>query len=339
MVCMGDLWKDLNMMIRYHYVMVNEIEHNMTYLGKTALPEMDPFEERLRFTQYFGLLEELNKRKTTGLNDEKTKDLELQTRELKEYLIRTNIKLAVYFAKTYSRKNPELLEDFSAMGIERLVAKIDTFDLSQNNRFSTYISPWIKQPTRRHLSENRKGIVRTPAYLNKVARRLNEGTLEEEDKKHLKKLPFIETARKPTASYDTLFAHTAAKTSPSRRIELEELPTYTQNLISERLDERQRDIIERRFGLGGAEEKTLKEIGEEIGLTRERVRQIEIEALKRLRMDDDEWKEQKYHILGKKRKRRKASQEETDIQDLPEDEQVAQDQPPEEPADLERWVA
>jgi RNA polymerase primary sigma factor len=175
-----------------------------------------------------------------------------------------------------------------------------------NTRFSTYASYWIKQSIKRALVNTAKTI-RIPAYMvellakwrratNKLTDELGRPPTPEEIAKLLglpkKKLNIIKKAIRvynsaPQSdqsdqgwSIDEMLMDGRAKTPDNEMVESDDLKHVM--ILLDKMESREATVLRMRFGLNDEEPKTLKEIGESLGLTRERVRQIESEALAKL---------------------------------------------------------
>ena len=223
----------------------------------------------------------------------------------RDRMVRANLRLVVNIARGYTGKGLGL-QDLIEEGNLGLLRAVEGFDPSMGTRFSTYASYWIKQSIKRALINSAKTI-RIPAYMVELLskwRRANARLSEELGRTPTpeeiarvlglpkKKLPIIKKAIKiynSTPQTD----QAEAGWSLGEMIEDEHMKTPEDELVEhdvlkhvqsmlETMDQREATVLRMRFGLNNIEPRTLKEIGEELGLTRERVRQIETEALGKL---------------------------------------------------------
>jgi RNA polymerase primary sigma factor len=231
-------------------------------------------------------------------------------KEARDRMVRANLRLVVNIARGYTGKGLPL-QDLIEEGNLGLLRAVEGFDPTMNTRFSTYASYWIKQSIKRALINSGKTI-RVPAYMvellskwRRAAARLSE-TLgrtpsHEEIARMLglarKKLPIIKKAihvhqsppqtEQPEGGWSLGDIVRDENTRCPAQILLDEDTMRHMMRRVEQLDSRAATIIRLRFGLGGGEPMTLKEIGAVLGLTRERVRQIESETLANLAADLD----------------------------------------------------
>jgi RNA polymerase primary sigma factor len=198
------------------------------------------------------------------------------------------------------------LEDLIEEGNLGLMRAVEGFDGMMDTRFSTYASYWIKQSIKRALVNTAKTI-RIPAYMvellakwrratNQLTDELGRPPTNEETARFMglpkKKLNIIKKAIRvynsaPQTdqgdagwSIDEMLQDNRAKAPDTEMVESDDLSHVM--VLLEKMDKREATVLKMRFGIDAEEPKTLKEIGECLGLTRERVRQIESEALAKL---------------------------------------------------------
>ena len=223
----------------------------------------------------------------------------------RDRMVRANLRLVVNIARGYTSKGLGL-QDLIEEGNLGLLRAVEGFDPNVGTRFSTYASYWIKQSIKRALINSAKTI-RIPAYMVELLskwRRANARLTEElrrnptpEEIARLlglpkRKLPIIKKAIQIyNATPQTDQADSGWSLgemvmddrvrSPEEELIESDVMKHIKVMMGD-LDERAAAVLRMRFGLEGLEPHTLKEIGEKLGLTRERVRQIETETLKRL---------------------------------------------------------
>ena len=217
--------------------------------------------------------------------------------DAREQMIQSNLRLVVSVAKRYVNRGLTLL-DLISEGNVGLIQAVDAFNPGMNIRFSTYGSWWIKQSIRRAFSDG-GGVVRLPAYMNERLGVWQSAYNELESR--LGRVPRIdEFAEQMESSPEQAWAiHWAMHRSwsngktPDSAQELaadERMPTADEiagkrddlrqmRLLFSQMDERTVKILALRYGLEGEDPMTLEDVGNRIGVTRERVRQIEAEAL------------------------------------------------------------
>jgi RNA polymerase primary sigma factor len=201
--------------------------------------------------------------------------------EARKTLIEANLPLVVSIAKHYRYRglsDVDLIEE----GNVGLIKAVDGYDCSEGYRFSTYATWWIKQAIRRALT-NTGRFIRIPAYM--AERRHYAPSEKKETSSDTQESPTDEPglAEPNLDSVWTLIDGIADQRSKTPEEELLEVFEKERvDKLMEALDEREVDIIKRRFGLDHSEPMTLRAIGKEFHLSRERVRQIEREALHKL---------------------------------------------------------
>ena len=255
---------------------------------------------------YFG---EISRVPLLTREDEVTlsKRIEQGDKHAKEELAEANLRLVVSIAKKYRGCGLPFL-DLIQEGNLGLMKAIEKFDYTKGFKFSTYATWWIRQAILRAIT-NRSRTIRVPTHINELIRKIYQ--LEQSHLKETGDMPSSENmaeeletteeniikAKKTAQSMTSLdmpigydddgsvlgdFIEDNSVDSPERETFEHLLVQELEQALNERLTDREKRILELRYGLNDYQPRTLDEVGVEFGISRERVRQIQKEALAKL---------------------------------------------------------
>ena len=222
----------------------------------------------------------------------------------RDWMVRANLRLVVNIARSFAGRGVPI-EDLMSEGNMGLMRAVEGFDPNMNTRFATYASFWINQSIRRGIV-NAVKTIHIPAYLTRLLGKWGRatGVLADElgrppthdevagrvglskkmSKVVVETIRIASVSQSENAEYGPGLADTVMDERVGKACAAMEAEADVARMLKllDTMDPRDATVLRMRFGLGGEEKKTLKEIGEHFGLTRERIRQIESEALAKM---------------------------------------------------------
>ena len=287
------------------YINSSEIENNSTKTFSTIINNDDILQMYLK---------EIGRKKMLSHNEEielgkKIQEGNLNERDnAKRELVQANLRLVVSIAKKYIGQGV-LFMDLVQEGSLGLIKAAEKFDYKKNFKFSTYATWWIKQTIIRAIS-NHARTIRIPVHMLEKIRKykkachiatcnenldIDNETIAKLSGLDVKKIDEVKNAlKKEPISLDTYvtddlciqdYIEDTSYTSPENNIQMRLQSQDVKRLLNT-LDKREKEILIKRFGIDTDEPKTLEQIGNDLGFSKERIRQLENAALIKLRKNE-----------------------------------------------------
>lgn len=237
-----------------------------------------------------------------------------QSHNAREYMIFSNLKLVISYARKYNKKNLQMhFLDLIQEGNIGLIKAVEKFEYRLGYKFSTYATHWIKQAVSRAVADQGRSI-RIPVHMTETINRIRKVMQDEQyyeddgsvsltklsDKTNVsfRRIKQVLNMTKDPVSIETKIGtdeqaclgdilHDNTRIGPDDKAELGHINSSIKRVISSVLSPRETKVVCMRFGIGSRDSYTLEEVGEQFGVTRERVRQIEAKALSKLRNHKD----------------------------------------------------